>query len=93
MTERIGIGGGHEITYYTTGDDDAHVGLIHWHPKPDGRECSGGSILFDLPQNVDFPSHAKWTLVSEDPLTLTPSLLCTICGTHGWIRDGAWVQA
>ncbi len=90
----IDIGGGHEITYYTRGDDDdAHVGLVHFHHKPDGSPCSGGSVLFDLPQNADFPDHAKWQVISEEPLTLSPSLLCTICGAHGWIRDGAWVSA
>ncbi len=31
-----------------------------------------------------------WTIVSEDPLTLSPSLLCTICKTHGYIRNGRW---
>lgn len=90
---RVDIGSGHEISYYTTGEDSARVGLIHWHQKPDGSPCSGGSILFDMPANDRFPDHAKWQVISEDPLTLHPSLLCTTCHTHGWIRDGAWVPA
>jgi hypothetical protein len=91
---RINIGGGHEISYYTQGDDDVtHVGLIDSHLKEDGEPCSGGSVLFDVPQNADFPDHAKWQVISEEPLTLSPSLLCMICGDHGWIRDGAWVAA
>ena len=92
---RIDIGGGHEISYYTTGEDDdhTHVGLIDSHLKPDGSPCSGGSIVFDLPQNADFPGHDRWQVISEEPLTLSPSLLCRACGSHGWIRDGAWVEA
>lgn len=34
-----------------------------------------------------------WDLVSEEPLTLSPSLLCLACGHHGFIRDGKWVPA
>jgi hypothetical protein len=34
-----------------------------------------------------------WTLVSEEPLTLTPSVLCRSCGHHGFITDGKWVPA
>lgn len=25
-----------------------------------------------------------------DPLTISPSILCPDCGTHGFIRDGRW---
>ena len=34
-----------------------------------------------------------WDLISSDPLTLSPSLLCRVCGHHGSIRDGRWVPA
>lgn len=30
------------------------------------------------------------TLVSEDPITVTPSILCPDCGLHGFITDGRW---
>ena len=32
------------------------------------------------------------TVVEMDPLTVTPSILCPDCGTHGFIRAGAWVE-
>jgi hypothetical protein len=38
-------------------------------------------------------NRAIWTLESEEPLTLNPSLLCTQCGEHGWVRAGKWVPA
>lgn len=30
---------------------------------------------------------------NTDPWTLTPSLLCDLCGLHGFIRDGKWIRA
>lgn len=29
-------------------------------------------------------------VVSEDPLTIAPSILCPDCGLHGFITNGAW---
>ena len=34
-----------------------------------------------------------WHVDSVRPLTLSPSLLCTECGHHGFIRDGRWIPA
>lgn len=33
------------------------------------------------------------TLVSTEPLTITPSILCPDCGLHGFVTDGRWVDA
>lgn len=32
-------------------------------------------------------------VLSTDPWELTPSLLCDMCGLHGFIRDGRWHPA
>lgn len=32
-------------------------------------------------------------VVSMDPLTIEPSILCPDCGTHGFIRHGEWIAA
>ena len=29
----------------------------------------------------------------REPLTITPSILCPDCGTHGFITNGRWVKA
>lgn len=50
------------------------------HTEPDG------SFIPVLGPNA-------WTMTSESPLTLEPSLLRTDCGDHGFIRDGKWVVA
>ena len=34
-----------------------------------------------------------WTLVQREPLTVSPSILCGNCGTHGFFREGKWVPA
>lgn len=34
-----------------------------------------------------------WIVESTDPLTVSPSINCLNCGTHGWWRDGQWVGA
>ena len=70
------------------------VGYITDHPQPDGSPCAGGTGLFDLPGVRDlFPGRAVWTVESWEPLTLSPSLLCSACGHHGFVRQGQWVPA
>lgn len=65
------------------------VGLHENHRKADGSWC-GGWVGF---ANVDgHDDHAKHTLDSYEPLTVSPSLLCR-CGFHGFIREGRWVAA
>lgn len=56
------------------------------HKRPDGRNDALARVEFS-------PGHH--TIVSEDPLTISPSLLCPdpSCGFHGYIRDGKWVPA
>lgn len=34
-----------------------------------------------------------WQLVKAEPLTVSPSILCSGCKTHGFIREGKWVEA
>jgi len=68
-------------------------GAIISHLKPDGSSCTSG-INFDLPvMRQIFPEQACWKVESWEPLTLSPSILCTLCGDHGFIRNGQWVKA
>lgn len=60
-------------------------------PGTQGGYCEG-AITFDTPVARAHFSGPYWTVVSWDPLTRSPSLLCH-CGDHGFIRDGRWVPA
>lgn len=70
-------------------DDLPHACLELRHKRPDGAECLG-IVTIDSPvARKVFPTHPRWTMHSENPLTLTPSVLCS-CGWHGFITDGKW---
>ena len=36
--------------------------------------------------------HTGWQVQRVEPLTVTPSILCGRCKTHGFITNGAWVS-
>lgn len=89
----IDLGHGVTVTFTTWGEHDP-AGLIenHTHPQT-GNECGGG-VLFDLPGIREaFPGRALWQIESLNPLTISPSLVCSVCGHHGWIKQGRWVPA
>lgn len=64
--------------------------IIHTNPRT-GDECRG-FIHFDCAEAAGFPGPF-WKVESWEPLTLSPSLLCRVCGDHGFIRNGQWVRA
>lgn len=71
------------------------VGASILHYTKDGKECRG-AVHFDIPDverwNLATPDH-RWRVTSWEPLTLEPSILCQLCGDHGFIRGGRWVPA
>jgi hypothetical protein len=75
--------------YYTKGViEGAWVGIIEYHRRGEG--WCGGWVPFNTYPNIH---DDHWTVISYEPLELSPSLLCTICNNHGWIRNGQWVPA
>lgn len=51
------------------------------------------SIGFKCPhrkRTIPLKGEGAWTLVSEEPLTITPSINCLDCGCHAFITDGRW---
>lgn len=81
------LGHGH-LAVFTTNQAGATIGLIDIHHKPDGAPCEG-SIGWTERE----PESRRWTLISLDPLEVSPSLLCKLCGDHGFIRGGRWIPA
>lgn len=69
--------------------DGVLFGVDEWHRNQRGEWCSGWVPIKTAGRTDD----RYWDLVSEQPLTLSPSLQCTACPSHGWIRDGAWTDA
>lgn len=95
MNNYTDIGGGHKIKF-TSFKDDQYAGLRDKHLRPDnGQECEGFITIAGGEWAKEFEGHdiEKWVMESKEPLTLSPSLLCRICGDHGFIRQGKWVKA
>lgn len=82
---------GHDVSAELRYVDSILDGVGYWHT------CVGGAGL-PIPKMYGyFPvkpawSHG-WDVISVEPLTLSPSILCTVCKHHGFIRDGRWVPA
>jgi len=93
MTDRIDIGCGHSFAFVEYKGDE-HAAIDEYHLTKDGKECKGfiplkgGSWVNEFGKDL-----GAWDVISLDPLTLSPSLLCRVCGSHGFIRDGKWVEA
>jgi hypothetical protein len=97
------LGDGHSFVW--TEQDGRVVGLIEHHPPgphatPTAKYC-GGYIAWVAAPAVP-GKRPEWVarhqLVAGGPgdethLTITPSLACRHCPSHGWIRDGKWVPA
>lgn len=75
---------------YANIPDIEKVSLILHHTKPDGTPHEG-IITIDQPGVKEvFGKQAVWQCQSLEPLTLSPSILCS-CGWHGHIVSGKWV--
>lgn len=74
--------------------DMERIGATVAHKRADnGKDCLS-AITFDseVARRV-FPANTIWQVQSWQPLTISPSLLCRLCGDHGFIREGKWVRA
>lgn len=87
----LGSGVRAEFTTMYSDPTDAKAGLILSHIHDDGLVCES-SVTFDVPAAAAV-THAKWRVVSLDPLHIEPSVLVRPCGLHGFIREGRWVPA
>jgi hypothetical protein len=103
VTEALNLGHGHTLRFvgwaperdlnpqYVGIPDDPKTGAIVGHVKPDGAYCEG-FVWFDTPTNRALAHAPLWAVESWEPLTISPSLLCS-CGDHGFIRAGRWEVA
>jgi len=87
--EWVDIGGGNKIRRVFR---DGVLEALDWD-----HSCSNPAEdyipLRHGPSDGSVWSNHAWEIQSEEPLTISPSLLCTACKKHGFIRGGAWVEA
>ena len=90
----VDIGPGHSICFREW-KSDVRALLLHRHPGKDGCECVSHINLKGSTWNAEFQGHdiGGWDVLSWEPLTLSPSLLCRLCADHGFIHEGKWVPA
>lgn len=81
------LGDGHRIQI--TAD---RYWFVEEHPdlRDPSQMCSGSGGISGNPQAV---IGRTWVIEVQDPLTLSPSISCTACGNHGFVRGGKWVPA
>lgn len=71
--------------------EGAPYGWIEAHLDKRGKWCTG--VIQRRGTEAPGSNRPTWRVLSEDPLTLDPSVKCADCGNHGWIRDGRWQAA
>lgn len=79
---------GHGVVALHYPPDHAHAGWAIAHQCLTGAANSPSR----LPVLVA-PRCSKHDLISDDPLTLSPSIACVSCGLHGFITDSVWRPA
>lgn len=62
--------------------------LMEWHWSESLNRWHGGLVRF-ANRGGGQDGHQ---LISSDPLTISPSLLCS-CGDHGFLKQGEWRPA
>lgn len=87
------------IRYEGIPDEERFGAIIRHRPGPTPmvppERSTGwceGAVTFDCPAARTGGHRATWTVESWEPLTISPSVLCS-CGDHGFIRQGQWVPA
>jgi hypothetical protein len=58
------------------------------NPNRSARFRSNAGVIRCAPA-LDPTGHQ---IVSPDPLTVSPSILCLDCGLHGFVREGRWIS-
>lgn len=95
----IDLGGCHFLSPMTchAHPEAGTTSYLEIHPMPDkpGQWCIGllsltGHGHGHRPDGEPIP---EWQQEQADPVTLSPSVLCQVCKTHGFVRAGRWVTS
>jgi hypothetical protein len=92
LADRIPVAKFGALVWHLLPVGHASVNAAIWQ-NPEGRSLCIGGITFasDIAERIE-PNRPKWDVQAWEPLTISPSLLCS-CGDHGYIREGRWVRA
>lgn len=107
MADELDLGSEHRLQFYgwnpsgARGEQSAEwpaverLGALISHPDArDPEHRCEGSLVFDVPGSEHHAApDDRWTVVSWEPLELAPSVLCPVCGDHGYVRAGRWEAA
>jgi hypothetical protein len=85
---------GHGVSWSPLVDRDGDlVALLERHDcAPESRGVGSLPLRTEAGMRA-FPDGPHWTLETQEPITITPSVRCRTCGKHGWIKGGEWVPA
>ena len=63
-------------------ENEQPVLLTTYHPDGKGGDCFGTVEI----------KEGEWKIHQEDPLTISPSIVCDYCPSHVIIKDGKWID-
>jgi len=94
IADTLDLGDSHTLLF-SSYKGQPRVGASVLHLRPDGTKCEGWIAFRGKAWADSFApdSIATWEVVQEDPLTISPSILCRACGDHGYVRNGRWERA
>ena len=89
----IDLGDDHILTFVEY-KGDTRTGANIEHKTALGEPCIGWISFEGSAWSLSFKEPIpKWKVIQPDPLTLSPSILCRVCGDHGFVQNGKWVRA
>lgn len=94
MKDEIDLGDGHRMIF-SEYNGEKRVGANILHPPVAGKCDGNGWVAFEGRSWAAAFEHKidTWKVESEEPFTISPSVLCRACGDHGFVRNGKWVRA
>jgi hypothetical protein len=79
-TDRVTVAEGKHVLFYPDG-------AVRFEHRCDRSHRAAGVIVCAPALQIG-NGH---TVVTRDPLTIVASILCSDCGTHGFVTAGRWV--
>lgn len=81
-TELVDLGADIQAAFYP----DGSIGIRHTCNRS-VRPQDGRTVIIAPRLQLDGAGHS---VVSDQPLTINPSVGCSDCGLHGFVHDGRW---